>query len=222
MIRAKLTGDWEKARTILNNSSGVTAAINIAVLREAQQARRDMIKGITEQAPAGQQFTPLAAITLALRKAKGFRGTKALIVTAQLRNSITTKNVAPGMVFVGVLKNAQGSDGRQLYNIARVHEMGATIVIRVTPRMRVWLMTMLRKSGFGVRIQGRDKRGRYKKAAFVPHGLGGLAKGIIIVKIPARPFLQPVINRIIANPKAAQARLTLRIAQHLKLTMGRP
>ena len=89
MLNVKLVGDWSKAKQILGNATALKQAINYAVLQEAHQARRDVIKGITAQAPGGKQFEPLSAMTLALRRARGFRGRKALLVTAGLRNSVT-------------------------------------------------------------------------------------------------------------------------------------
>lgn len=230
MLKAKLFGDWEKARTILNNVQGLRNAINSAVLAEAHYARREIVKGITKQSPGGKDFLPLAKLTLLLRRAGGFRGTKALIVTATLRNSITVKPVDRGRAFVGVLRNAQRPDGKELFNIARVHEMGATFVIRVTPRMRAWLMATLREANGnkmgGMRGQrGRDKvSGRYTPAPrWRPSGgAGGFARGVLVIRIPARPYIQPVIEKIFADPKAVQARFAMRISQRMKLTLGKP
>ena len=227
MIRAKLFGDWEKAKMILNNSAGVTRAIHRAVLMEAQQARRDIVIGIRDQAPAGQPFQQLAPLTLALRKAKGFRGTKALIVTGSLLKAITVKSVGPGRAFVGVLRSARGPDGRELVNVARINEFGATFTIRVTPRMRRYIMFLMRKyygkqkSG---KLQGRDKKtGRYLKGTrWSPSGRGNLSKGAMVIRIPPRPFIRPVIQRILDNPTAARDRLTRRIAIFMKLSIGKP
>jgi hypothetical protein len=177
-IKAKLFGDWEKARTILNNVAGVRAAIDSAVLAEAHYARREIVKGITKQSPGGKDFLPLGKMTLLLRRARGFRGTKALIVTATLRNAITVQPAGRGRAFVGVLRTTQRPDGKELFNIARVHEMGATIVIRVTPRMRKWLMATLREGNAKRGNRGRDKMsGRFTKAApWRPTGGGDLLR----------------------------------------------
>lgn len=223
-LKAQLTGDWEKARTILNNIPQVRAAIDWAVVQEAHEARRRIVRGITDQAPGGKQFQELAALTKILRRQKGFRGTKALIVSAALRNSITVKNVGRGRAFVGVLRGQESPDGKQLFNIARVHEVGATVVIKVTPRMRRFLMAMLRRAGLGARGQkGRDKTGRYTKRRWRPAGgAGGVAKGVVVVQIPARPFISPVIQDMLSNPAELQRRLAMRIAYRMRLTLGKP
>lgn len=220
-IKTKLFGDWQKSKTLLNNATGVTAAMHAAVMVEAQGARRAMVKGIRNQSPAGQDFLPLSPITLAIRRAKGFRGTKALIVTGALIKSIQVKTVGPGVVFVGVLRNARSADGKLLFNIARVNELGTTITIRVTPRMKAWLMIQLRDH-FMKGKRGRDRRsGRYTKGRFIPSGRGQLRRGVILIRIPPRPFVRPVIEDIIKDPKALAARFTLRVARRLGLAPPR-
>lgn len=214
MIRAKLIGDWSKAGAILGDVAKVKAAIDWAVMQEAQQARRDIVKGITAQAPGGQQFAALSAITLALRKAKGFGGKKTLIVTSGLRNSITVKRFGLGRAFVGVMRGARSKDGRELFNVARIHENGGTVVIRVTPKMKRYLMMQLRKSGFGVKA-GRDKRGKFTKGS-----AGQISSGVLVIHIKARPFIRPVIERIESKPAEMKKRLTQRISRKLGLTLG--
>lgn len=221
MIRAKLFGDWEKSRTILNNIGGVRAAIDMAVLAEAQYARREIVKGITNQSPGGKDFLPLSQLTLLTRRARGFRGTKALIVTATLRNSIKVTPMGRGRAFVGILRSVTTPDGKELHNIARVHEMGATIVIRVTPRMRAWLLHTLRESGFKFRVKDKQA-GRYKKGKFLPSAKGGFRRGVIVIRIPPRPYIQPVIEKIFSDPIGVRNRLAMRIANRLKLTLGKP
>lgn len=225
MLKMSLTGDWGAVKSILSKSAQLKHAINDAVMQEANQARRDIIKGITEQAPAGKQFDPLSPMTLALRKAKGFRGNKILMVTAGLRNSVTVKKAGPGVVFVGVLRSAKGKGGKQLYNVAKVHEMGAVIVIRVTPRMRMWLMIQLRKVGYGTRVksdQKRDTGGRFKKKKFLASGNGQLSQGVIVIKIPARPFIAPVIEKILSDPAGLKRRMGHRVAKSMNMALGKP
>jgi hypothetical protein len=225
VLKMSLTGDWGLAKSILSKSAQLKRSINDAVLQEANQARRDIIKGITEQAPAGKQFDPLSPMTLALRRARGFRGKKILLVTAGLRNSVTVKRMGNGAVYVGVLRSAKSKDGKMLYNIARIQEMGGVIVIRVTPRMRKWLMIQLRKVGYATREKGdqkRDSGGRFKKKKFVASGMGQMSQGVIIIKIPARPFIAPVIEKILSDPKGLQMRMAHRVAKGMNMALGKP
>lgn len=217
VLKVRMTGSWGKAAEILNDTKSLKDAINYAVVQEAHQARRDIVKGITNQAPGGQQFQKLAAFTLAMRKLKGFRGTKALLVTGGLRGSITVKSMAPGKAFVGVLRSARSKDGKELFNIAKTHELGQVIVVRVTPKMRKFLMIQMRKSGIGTRTK---TAGGSKKSKFVASGKGQLSSGVIVIKIPARPYMGPVIEKIASNPAALQKRLAARISKKLRLSLG--
>lgn len=113
---------------------------------------------------------PLAASTLRTRKVRGGRGARAskpLIKTGDLRNSI---DMVPGEgeVFVGVPRSS-GS-----FRLAEIHELGKVIVMRMTPKMRAFLFGVL-----------------FKNSA--PTG-GGSGRGIIVVRIPPRPFIGPIFE----------------------------
>lgn len=210
MIKSKLIGEWSKARTILNNRAQVLAAIDYAVQMEANQARRQIIKGITDQAPGGQQFLPLKPLTIASRRFRGFRGTKALIVTASLRNSITVRRSGPGRFFVGVLRTARTPDGKGLYNIARVQEEGAVVTMRMTERRWAWFMAMLRKN----RMLGAKAPRFGTSRRRIPYN--------VVIRIPPRPYIRPVIEEIQSLPKLLQKRLAHRVAYRMKLALGKP
>ena len=73
-------GDWALASRILTGAAPrVRRAMDRAVLQEAHFLRGKIVEGIVAQAPAGQTFRPLAPTTLAVRRFKRFRGTKALL-----------------------------------------------------------------------------------------------------------------------------------------------
>lgn len=186
MIKIGKTGQWvAAARTLGTGPARLRIAMDRATLQEAEFFRKKVVEGIVKQAPGGKAFKPLSETTLAIRRFTGFAGTKALIVRGDLRNSIkvTKKNGPLGVeAFVGVHRTERGSDGEKLVNIAAVHEFGAgPIVIPVTPAMRRFLMAAFSAElpGFG------EQQG---------DGSSGLSRGIIIVKIPARPYMQPVID----------------------------
>lgn len=219
MIVTKLTGEWEKARTILNNAGGVLDAIDYAVKQEAQHARREIVKGMTKQEPGGKKFLPLAPTTIATRRFRKFGGSKALLVTAALRNSITVTRAGPGMMFVGVLRSAKRPDGKQLFNIARVHEEGQTMVIPTSPKMIRLLMAIFRQSG--VKRKSKALRKRLMRH-FSDEERSGVATGVIVVRVPPRPFIRPVIEEILRHPIALQERMTTRVAYRLKLALGKP
>ena len=177
----KKTGDWARARHFLaKNPSGGKAAIGIALRQEAQLLRKNIVHGLTSQAPGGEPFAPLSPLTLAKRELYNFSGTKALLVRGDLRNAITVI-VQGDTAFVGVPRKARGKDGKELVDVARVHEFGSDpIIVPVTPKMRKFLFVLLRQAGQE------------------PSGSG---KGFVVLSIPARPFLRPVFHQFVKGVK---------------------
>jgi phage gpG-like protein len=102
----------------------VRNALDKALLQEGHFYRQRIVLGIRRQAPAGQPFLPLAMATIAARRRKGFKGTKALIMTGDLRNSITVVKIGKD-VFVGILRSTRHRGGQMLVNIAAIHEFGS-------------------------------------------------------------------------------------------------
>ncbi len=129
-------GDWEKAKRLLTNgfNQRLALAIRQATIKNAMLLVREIKRGIRIQAPGGQQFAPLAEITI---KRKG--SSKALIDTGFLVNSITQKIMSDG-AFVGLLRTSISKDGESVANIGAIMEFGATInhpsgaVIMIPPR----------------------------------------------------------------------------------------
>lgn len=102
-------------------------------------------------------------------KATGGKG-KALVRSGELRASIGVVD-APGKhgKFIGV----PAQSGDRNVRLADVHENGRTIVQVMTPAMQ-----------------------RYLQATLPPGpGTGGGGTGIIVSRIPARPFVQPTFER---------------------------
>ncbi len=187
------TGAWALARRLLAaGPRRLKAAIATAVRQEAQLLRKQIVEGITNQAPGGQPFAPLAPTTLAARRLRRFGGTKALLRRGDLRNSITV--TAEGdEAFIGVSRNARGKGGSPLVNVASIQEFGAgPFVIPITARMRRFLYLVLREAG------GRAA------------GHGGGGRGVVIGRIPARPFLRPAFE---AFKGGAQMRFLRRVAR---------
>jgi hypothetical protein len=150
-------------------------ATHRAVLQEAHALRREIVQGLTAQAPGGQSLEPPAELTLAARRLTGFGGTKALIVRGDLRGAIAVV-VQDGEVFVGVPRAARGQDGQSLVDVAWVQEHGSDpIVIPITPAMRRFLAVLYREAG-----RPREP---------------GSGAGVVVVQIPARPFLRPAFDR---------------------------
>ncbi|MBN1771102.1 MAG: phage virion morphogenesis protein, partial [Deltaproteobacteria bacterium] len=145
-------------------------------------------------APGGQPFAPLAPTTLAVRRFRVFKGTKALIVRGDLRNSIMVVKQAGG-VFVGVLRTAKGKAGQPLVNVAAVHEFGSRpIVLKLTPKARRFLHAAFRSAGLDSTAGDRP------------------SVGIAVVRVAARPFLRPVFDKF-GQPEDVSRRFIERVAR---------
>jgi hypothetical protein len=195
-VRLNKIGQWPLARRILAGGRRVKEAIDKALLQEAQFFRTKIVEGLREQAPGGQPFAPLAPTTLAIRRFRGFKGTKALMVRGDLRNSITVVK-QPGGVFVGVLRTARGKGGQSLVNVAAVHEFGSRpITIKLTPKARRFLHAAFRAAGLDAPAADRP------------------GTGIAVIKVPARPFLRPVFEKYGEAEEVAK-RFLERVARNL-------
>lgn len=186
------TGDWALARQLLARGPGkLKDAIGTAVRQESQLLRKQIVEGLTQQAAGGQPIAPLAKTTLAARRLKNFRGTKALLRRGDLRSAITV--VTEGdEAFIGVLRKARGRGGAPLVNVAHAQEFGAgPIVVPITPKMRRFLFLLMRRAGIR---PNRDAGGR----------------GVVTIRIPARPFLRPAFEQF---KKGAQKRFLRRVAE---------
>ena len=185
------SGDWRRAKTLLSSGpQRIKATIGMALRQEAERLRRDIVQGITNQAPGGAPLAQPAETTLAARRFRNFTGTKALIVRADLRNSIAVI-VRGHEIFVGVPRTARGNDGKSLVNVAEIQEFGsAPIVIPMSDAMRRFVFALLREAGKP------------------PSGEGG-GKGVAVAVIPARPFLRPAFERF---KPGAQKRFLIRVS----------
>lgn len=200
--RVRLTGEWKAlAQTLSKMGSPAlwTAASSQAMGREAHRLRGIIIKGFNAQGPKGVKWKKLAHMTIALRRAMGFRGTKALMRSGDLRNSIKVVEEGSEDWFVGVHRTARSKTGQPLVDIATVHELGSKgeIRIKVTPKMRRFFMAMFLKTTSVAHRRrmsksartGKPGRGRMPKFAIMP--LSPSTK-VLVIRIPARPFIGPV------------------------------
>jgi hypothetical protein len=204
-------GDWMLARRILASAAPrFQRVVRQAVLQEAQLLRGEIVSGLTSQAPGGTAFLPLATSTIAKRRLLRFGGTKALIVRSDLRRSVTVQEL-PGFggAFVGVNRTARGSGGQLLANVAELNEFGSRpIAIRITPRMRRFLMALRAANGGGGSGGGS--------------GGGGGGPGVVIVQIPARPFIRPAVEKLFGSEHVVASRFLGRIARALGYDFGTP
>ena len=189
------TGDWARARRLLTAApQRLQAAISTAVRQEAHALRKEIVQGLTRQAPGGEPLKPPSPLTIAARELEGFGGTKALLVRGDLRNSITVF-VQGDEAFIGVSRSARSKDGASMVDLAKLHEFGgAPVIIPMTPKMRRFLFALLRQAG--------------------KEPTGGSGRGVIVVQVPARPFLRPAFDKF---REGASRRFLERVARELGL-----
>jgi hypothetical protein len=199
-MSVRRTGDWQRAALLLKAApKHLERATGLALRQEAERLRSEVVEGLTRQAPGGKPLAPLSDFTLAKRRLGKFSGTKALLRHADLRNAITAL-VRRGEAFVGVPRKARGRDGAQLADVAKLNEFGGDpIVIPITPKMRRFLFVLRRE------VSGGDSNS---------HDSGAQGSGVIVTRIPARPFLRPVFENF---QKEASRRFLGRVAKHLNL-----
>jgi len=204
-VRILRVGKWEVARHILHSlPHRFEKAVDEGIAQEAHFMRGKVVEGLREQAPGGQTFKPLVESTIAKRQLLRFRGTKALIVRGDLARSITVQRQPSGSYFVGVLRTARGRLGSPLANVAELNEFGSRpIAIRITPKMRRFLAMLGHMTGHEPSEDG-----------------GGT--GIVVVQIPARPFMRPVAEKYFGDRDAVAQRFLGRISRSLAGDLGTP
>ena len=197
-MSVRKTGDWALARRVLAGAPvKLKLAVGTAIRQEAQLLRKEIVQGITKQAPGGKALKPPSPLTLAARKMTGRGGTKALMVRGDLRNAIAAI-VKGDEAFVGVPRKARGKGGKSVVDVAEVQEFGAgPIVIPMTPAMRSFLFALLGQAGV--------------------EKTGGSGRGVVVVQIPARPFLRPAFKQF---EKGAQKRFLGRVAGLMGMAAG--
>lgn len=197
-MRVRLAGEWGRAQRILQGSvRKLRGGMEAAVREEAKRARDEVVRGVRKQAPGGKALEKPSPLTLASRQLEGLRGRNALQASGELLRALTS--VARGLeAFVGIRSNARGKDGRPLADIAQAQEEGVgPIAIPMTEGMRRYLGVL---------------RSRANGASGGEGGGGG--SGVIVVRIPARPFLRPAFE---AAMQGARQRLRDRIARRFGL-----
>ena len=189
------TGDWARARRLLTAApQRLQAAISTAVRQEAHALRNEIVQGLTRQAPGGDPLKPPSPLTIAARQLEGFGGSKSLIVRGDLRNSITVF-VQGDEAFIGVSRSARSKDGAAMVDVAKLNEFGGPpVIIPITPKMRRFLFALLRQAG--------------------KEPTGGSGRGVIVVQVPARPFLRPAFDKF---RERASRRFLDRVARELGL-----
>lgn len=201
-VKVKKFGEWAKLEKILSSlPERFDGAVRHALNAEAQALRGHIVKNITSGGQhAGRAFDPLSPLTLAIRRFRGFSGSKPLNVTRGLAAQVSVVNY-PGGAFIGIRRGAPHKSG--VANLAWIHEFGATSVIPKTRKMVRFLAAAFRAAG-------------------LPFGNSGQAgqPGVIVVRIRPRPFVEPVISKY-AQTDDVVDRFWTRISQRLAGDIGK-
>lgn len=192
-------GDWRLAADILGNAAmNAARAFERATLAEAHFFERKLKEGIQSGAPGGKRYTPLSPLTLAMRKAAGFKGKKALIRSGAMLRSIHVVKRG-GLYFVGIDRSAKTAEGDDLVEIAQLHEEGAgPFVVEMTPEARRYFFAMMKEAG----------------VTPTPGASSGGGLQVAVIKIPARPTFGPVME-MWGKPEDVRARFEDRVARIL-------
>ena len=169
----KLTGDWRRARRILRGSrDDMRRAVDRMARAEARHVARKIVEGLKTQRPGGRPIRPPSRATLLVRQLRGISSRRALVASGQLMRAIAVTRGGRGRYFVGVKRQRRGR-GPRLDVIARMQEEGfGPVVIKITPKMRRFL---------GAVFRGRPR--------------GTASRGVVVVRVPPRPFIRPVVER---------------------------
>lgn len=191
-------GKWSEVfKTLGNAPRDIAEAKKKVLLQEAQFLRTKILEGLREQAPGGSKFKELSPQTIAIRKFLGFKGTKALLKHGDLRNAIAVLDMGD-TIFIGVPRTAKGAGGQNLVDVAELNEYGGKPhVIKLTPKMSALLHTAFKAAGLP------------KKNPHAP------TTGIIVVQVPARPFIRPVMEKY-GEPKDVEKRMAERLQKLMK------
>ncbi len=174
-VNIKITG-MNAVRGALNKVSvQAPVIIHRIVGREALEFAAKVQKGIRNQAPGGQPLLPLADSTKKMKKSS-----KALIDKGDLVRSVKAQDVSGDLKekgatgwFVGVHRKTYSDKGKEMVNIAEVHEFGTKpFKIKVTTKMRRFFMAMV--------IAGKMRAPIPPSKTVINHP-----------GVPARPFIRP-------------------------------
>lgn len=190
-VEIERTGDWSRVTRVLSTlSAHAPTMIESAVKAEAERAAKAVRDNIDSGGKlGGAQWAPLSPLTLALApNAKPLQGKN-----GELRDAVKAFKVRKGQYMIGVKRGARGRSGVDLLTIASVHENGAQFNIAWTPaRLRAFWGLVRNLIG--------------KRRPYVRRGRGPSGSQSSAVRIPARPFLRPMLNKMRAPTYGLKAR----------------
>ncbi len=195
----RLIGDWARGVSTFNGlPERFQAALNEAAMEEGEAMRSRIVDQLTHG-----DFAPLSPLTAVFARGRTI-GTP----LSGLAKDVVVKRVGDA-VFVGIQTSGSGSMSRA--DIAELHERGAEFDVVPSDKQRRFIMTCLREAGLlAPRIPGAPRAQP-----------GGSGPGVIHIRIPARPWLQPVVDEW-CKPDDVKRRFEERVTTKLRGQLGMP
>lgn len=217
-LRVKTTGDWEDVRKLLQTLKRGGKLWEDVVAMEAQTAATLVKRNHAAQGKlTGTVWPKLASLTRRMKRSK-----RMLFESGELSKALGAHK-SGSTWFIGVVSNAPHNGSKiGMQDLARVHEYGATIVQQWTAKQRAMFFFLLRK--YGEARRGRKKTkgrapaqrgpdGRFVRPKPIPKGAI-----VVVIKIPARPFIFPVLRRLYLDSQdTVERRILARMKSALKL-----
>ncbi len=127
----------------------INRVVSTVLSREAFLLANGMKTGLIAQRPGGKKIRALKRSTILLRgsriKGGGSPGTKALIASGSMVNSVTAKRKNKFHYTAGVHRNARSKDGKSLADLAAIHEGGTkSYTVTVTEKMRRFSFVLMK------------------------------------------------------------------------------
>jgi len=219
-LKVKNTGDWEEVRKLLQTLKKGGKLWEGVVAMEAKHAATLVKRNHASQGKlAGTTWPKLASLTRRMKRSK-----RMLFESGQLSKAIGAQK-SGNTWFIGVLSNEAHKGSKiGLQDLARVHEYGTTIVQQWTAKQRAMFFMLLKK--YGQMRRGKKKTAQGARAP-AQRGPGGrfvrpkaIPKGamVVVIKIPARPFIFPVLRRLYLDSQdSVERRILERMKSALKL-----
>ena len=131
-----------------------------------------------------------------LKRARKVVGTKALIASGTMRNSIDVVDTPRG-AFVGIPRKAKASGGKKPYELALIHEYGKEIKYTITREKHLKMLRYMHAVLVPMWRKGGAERGKGKSDLRIG--------GTMHIVIPARPFMTPAFEAWAENVPHALA-----------------
>lgn len=176
LIELKVGKGWESyLRVAQRKVAGVTErlrpAISVTLRREAEIMAGAMRERFDKVRPANSRIT------------KFLKGSSKPLVgeTGDLRNAIGVVDVDETTFYIGIPEDVDEA------KLAMIHEKGLTIVQHMTDKQRKFLHAVLPKQTKREQLVSQGKRKLREES-------GQQSTGIIVIHIPARPFIEPTFR----------------------------